>query len=263
MNALSEFIDGMFFHLDQRRYWQAEHYGFKYQRFNAAMNDFSISGQVIFPNTLPPIADILFFHSAQFNYQFSLPMTAFLCKAGCRVTMFDYRGGGESRGKASLDNIKQDARAVFDWMKINGYGKQGIIFFGQGVGADCALQLYSEVSRDVRGLILESVYDTKKGWLKEKWGPIIGDIAAACLNVKTKDPAEILPTVKAPCVIVQPELDTFCRKRQRLLVRQHASKGTQIWSIAHCKYLYPFAGQYPQWENKAIEFIVKRCLKKP
>lgn len=146
-------------------------------------------------------------------------------------------------------------------MKSAGYGKQGLVFFGQGVGADCALQLYKDVPHDVNGLILESVYNTKKGWLKEKWGPVIGDIAAACLNVTAIDPAEILPTVKVPCLIVQPELDTFCRKQQRLLVRQHAPKGAQILNIANCKYLYPFAGQYPQWEKKAVEFITKKCLK--
>ena len=262
MKLFSEFIDGMFFNLDQRSYWQAEHYGFNYQRFTAKLADNNtISGQVIIPNTAKPLADILFFHSAQFNYLFSLPMTAFLYKAGFRVTMFDYRGGGESRGKASMNNIKEDARAVFDWMKSAGYGKQGLVFFGQGVGADCALQLYKDVPHDVNGLILESVYNTKKGWLKEKWGPVIGDIAAACLNVTAIDPAEILPTVKVPCLIVQPELDTFCRKQQRLLVRQHAPKGAQILNIANCKYLYPFAGQYPQWEKKAVEFITKKCLK--
>ena len=56
MKLFSEFIDGMFFNLDQRSYWQAEHYGFNYQRFTAKLADNNtISGQVIIPNTAKPI----------------------------------------------------------------------------------------------------------------------------------------------------------------------------------------------------------------
>jgi hypothetical protein len=78
---------------------------------------------------------------------------------GINFIITDYRGYGKSSGSPSASTMLKDAHTVFryvmDWLKKNSYtGK--IIIMGRSLGSAPALEIASNFSDDISGLIIES-----------------------------------------------------------------------------------------------------------
>lgn len=259
---LSKLVENTFFNGNSQNYWQPYHYGLKHREFSVKnIRGDEIQAQVLLPNSITSNHIIIFFHSAQFNMSFNLPQVAFLTQNGIPVIMFDYSGCGRSSGENSLDSLVHDARSVLEWLEDQAeYKNFKIIFFGQGLGCDAALQLYNEYSEKVSGLVLESPYYNRKHWLIDKWGPLIGHIGSSLLKTKATEPSEILPTIKTSLLVIYPENDQFIHRSEKKFVLNHLPTRAFVWEVPQCKYLGIFGTNQIQWQNKLLNFIRKKCI---
>jgi uncharacterized protein len=91
------------------------------------------------------------------------------------VFVFDYRGYGRSTGYPNEPGVYRDARAAYHWLTAErGIAPDGVVFFGESLGAAVALQLATEVAP--RALILESPFTSAVTmgqrlfpWLPVRW----------------------------------------------------------------------------------------------
>jgi fermentation-respiration switch protein FrsA (DUF1100 family) len=75
---------------------------------------------------------------------------------GLAVFIFDYRGYGQSQGKATEKGTYSDMRGAISWLKTRGWQNQQMIYFGRSLGAGVTLQLALE--QPPAGLVLESPF---------------------------------------------------------------------------------------------------------
>lgn len=75
---------------------------------------------------------------------------------GLSVFIFDYRGYGESEGRANEEGTYQDAQAAWEYLLSMGYKPNNIILYGQSLGGAVAAYIASE--REPKALILEGAF---------------------------------------------------------------------------------------------------------
>ncbi len=95
---------------------------------------------------------------------------------GLAVFIFDYRGYGQSEGKADEEGTYNDMRGALSWLQKKGWKTEQMIYFGRSLGAGVALQLALE--QPPAGLVLESPFTSIKAmgqhhyallWLVAGW----------------------------------------------------------------------------------------------
>ncbi|RKX28004.1 MAG: alpha/beta hydrolase [Candidatus Zixiibacteriota bacterium] len=102
-----------------------------------------------------PTSVLLFCHGNGGNISHRFETIEYILGLGADIFIFDYRGYGQSDGSPSEENIYVDARACFDWLKIEGrYKSEQIVLFGRSLGGVVAIDLARQVP--CRGLIVES-----------------------------------------------------------------------------------------------------------
>ena len=99
---------------------------------------------------------VLFCHGNAGDIGDRVDNIALLHRLGLAVFIFDYRGYGQSGGKASEEGLYQDARAALAWVKKEGNRPERMIYFGRSLGASVALQLAIEEAP--AALVMESPF---------------------------------------------------------------------------------------------------------
>ena len=256
MNLLHRIAENAFFSVDNRSYWQARHYGLDCHLFQClSKTSDDIHGQILLPKNKAIKGTVFYCHPAVFNLEFNLPQVAFLCQEGYQVVMFDYAGCGQSSGETQLDGLYTDTQAAFDWWKQSDYFSPKVALFAQGVGCDAALQLYEEESDLIDALILESPYCTRKGWIVDRWGPVLGHIAASQLITFTHEPAEIISNVKVPLLLIYPEHDQHTHKSEKQALLKLIPPTTTIWNVPKKKFLETFGDKSNEWHERLIQYL--------
>lgn len=262
MGFMSGFVEGFFFNTDNRTYWLPQHFGLKAKRFKTtAAAGHQLSGLVLESKKKDSIGTIFFFTPALYNVSFNIGQAAFLTDHGFNVLMFDYSGCGNSLGHSSIAGLLSDAQAVFGWFKQSEYYSGKVALFAQALGCDAALQFYSKNQADVCGLALESCYASRQGWIKDKWGPVIGDLAASQLNIDAIEPKDVLPTIRVPLIEIFPEKDTYIHSNQKSAVFNVTPKSAEIWNVSGAKSLAVFPQSVSNQERLA-HFFEKKCFKR-
>jgi fermentation-respiration switch protein FrsA (DUF1100 family) len=100
---------------------------------------------------------LLFFHGNAGNISHLVESIAFFHKLGLSVFIIDYRGFGESTGKASVNGTIRDAWTAWQWLTgSRGVPASRIILFGRSLGGGVAAALAARVTP--KALILESTF---------------------------------------------------------------------------------------------------------
>lgn len=262
MPFLSDLVESMFFRPDERSYWNAALYGLRFQQKEIVIDPKqSVRSEILFKDEKDLTKSgpwVLFFHSAQFNMSYNLQQIAFIALEGIPVVMFDYRGCGRSKGEINLALLPEDADAVYRMLSDSGFKPESFkecILMGQGVGADALLRFYERHREEVSAVLIESCYATQKGWLEERYGPVVGNFVAKLLKETDRQPVEVIQTVDCPLILVTPGSDDFVRRRQRALLRAAAPQGTIFWDVRGKKYLGVFSDNDSPFRPELIRFI--------
>jgi fermentation-respiration switch protein FrsA (DUF1100 family) len=81
-----------------------------------------------------------------------------LHRLGVSLFIFDYRGYGQSAGRASEEGTYADIRGALTWLDTQGWQAEQMIFFGRSLGAAVALQ--AALEKPPAGVILESPFSS-------------------------------------------------------------------------------------------------------
>ena len=262
MKAFSDFIEGFFFPSDRRDYWKPEHYGLKTQPLTVEHpKGYRLDARVIQAKGKDLKGRVVALHSGLFNREFNLPQVLFWAQAGYEVVSFDYSGYGQSQGVSRVDGLLEDTEAVIRAYDQYCQVKMPYLLFAQGIGCDAALQYYDRHADRVAGLILESAYDTRRGWVKDRWGPVIGDIAAAAIHFAAPEPSEVLPRVHVPLMVVYPQSGRYIHKKQRTLVCEKLPAHAQLGLVPKTPSFGIFTVPDSLWQKNALKFAAKKVFK--
>ncbi|MCG5549150.1 alpha/beta hydrolase [Halorhodospira halochloris] len=101
---------------------------------------------------------LLFFHGNAGNISHRLDSIEIFSELGLDVIIFDYRGYGQSEGRAHEQGLRRDARAAAEWLEENRDGLAGpkTVYFGRSLGGPLAAE--AAAHRQPSALILESTF---------------------------------------------------------------------------------------------------------
>lgn len=259
MNLLSSFVESFFFQCDNRSYWIPQHFGLKGEYFFAESPEKKkrISAGLICHPDVEPKATVLYFYAGLRNWQFNLPQVLYLLLSGYQVAVFDYAGAGASEGSLTLDGIGEDAQIVLDYLKAHQKYQGKLFVFAQGVGCDAALRLCEANVNDIGALVMESPYHSRKGWLLDHWGPIVGDLASWALKTETLEPKDIVSDLSIPTLVFFPERNSFLPEKQKKAFIGLLNNPAAVATVPKKDYLAVFTGDRNQQQDKALNFFEK------
>jgi pimeloyl-ACP methyl ester carboxylesterase len=105
----------------------------------------------------PALGHILFFHGNAGNMSRRVPDAQVLAAEGFDVLMFDYRGYGQSTGRATEEGTYRDSRAALTALRARaGVTPERIFYLGESLGAAIALALALE--EPPAGLVMRSPF---------------------------------------------------------------------------------------------------------
>ncbi len=107
---------------------------------------------------------VLFCHGNAGNISHRIDNLARFRRLGLSVFIFDYRGYGRSKGRASEAGTYSDARGALAYLKDRGWTSGQMIYFGRSLGAGVSVQLALETPPGA--LVLESPFPSiaAMGW---------------------------------------------------------------------------------------------------
>ena len=117
----------------------------------------------------------IFFGGQWGRTRWDLPKLALLRELGCEVLIFDYRGFGDSTGKATETGFYRDADAAYRYLiETKHVPPARIVLVAHSLGTGIAIDLASRSL--VGGLILDGAYDSipscaadRYPWLPVRW----------------------------------------------------------------------------------------------
>jgi len=128
----------------------------KYEEVTFRMDTATLSGIILNPVNVHPLATIIYFHGAGGNVTTYVPITKPLADAGFRVFMIDMQGYGKSTGKPTHLNIAHDAQVVFDNLMLRkDISSTKVIVMGVSMGTQIATKIAKDNQDRIAALVLE------------------------------------------------------------------------------------------------------------
>jgi hypothetical protein len=111
---------------------------------------------------------LLFFHGNAGNISYRLDKAMVIRSTKVNVFAIDYRGFGQSQGRATEKGLYLDAQAAYNYLRIQRKIKEeDIIIYGSSLGGAVAVDLASK--EKVSALILEGVFSTAKDFAARRY----------------------------------------------------------------------------------------------
>ena len=131
--------------------------GLEYESVSIAASDgITLSGWFVLAKNARAV--VLFFQGNAGNISNRLATLSRFHDLGLSTLIIDYRGYGESSGRASIRGVQRDAAAAWEWLLKRGYSEKKIIVFGRSLGGAVAADLARTVTPGA--LILESTFSS-------------------------------------------------------------------------------------------------------
>ena len=258
MSILSSFVESFVFQCNNRSYWIPQHFGLTGEYFFAedARAKKRISAGIIkHPEAEHIKGTVLYFYAGVCNWQYNLPQVLFLLFSGYQVVVFDYAGAGASEGSLTIDGLTEDAQAVFNLLKSAHKIEGKIAVFAQGIGCDAAIRFCSENADQVAALAMESPYASRKGWMRDHWGPLIGDLMANCLSCRTADAQTLVPNLKTPMMVFFPANNLYLPEKQKQAFIKLLDARTRVVDVPKKSYLAVFTGDCNKEQMEVVHFF--------
>jgi len=124
-------------------------------------------------------------------------------KLGVDVFLFDYRGFGRSEGRPSEEGTYRDAVAAHRYLEeARGIAREGLILFGESLGAAVAIEL--SLLKDAAALVLEAPFTSIAGMTRVAY-PFLAPFTSF---VRTRyDNLKKIPEVELPLLLFHSRRD--------------------------------------------------------
>ena len=170
---------------------------------------------------------VLFCHGNAGNISHRVDNLRLLRELGLAVFIFDYRGYGQSAGKANEEGTYSDMRGALNWLQKQGWTPDRMIYFGRSLGAGVALQLALE--QPPAGLVLESPFTSIKAMGQQHY-PLLWLLAGWALEARYDNLTKI-GQLKVPLLIFHGERDEIVPAQMGRQLFQAAPQPKQLYSI--------------------------------
>ena len=189
---------------------------------------------------------VLFCHGNAGNISHRVDNLRHLRELGLAVFIFDYRGYGQSEGKASEEGTYSDMRGALSWLKEKGWSSQQLIYFGRSVGAGVALQLALE--QPPAALVLESPFTSLKAMGKHHY-PLLWQLAGWALQARYDNLSKI-GQLTVPLLLFHGDRDTIVPHQMAQELFAQAPQPKQFYSIPRAGHNNTYAvGGEKYWQT--------------
>ena len=192
---------------------------------------------------------VVFCHGNAGNISHRVDNLRLLREQGLAVFIFDYRGYGQSDGKASEQGTYSDMRGALNWLNEKGWTTDRMIYFGRSVGAGIALQL--AIEEPPAGLILESPFTSIRAMGQHHY-PLLWLLAGWALEARYDNMAKI-GQLKTALLIFHGDRDEIIPQQMGRELFEQAPQPKRFYSIPRAGHndTYDVGGEqyWQQWKN--------------
>ena len=127
---------------------------------------------------------IFFCHGNAGNISGRIDKARFFYDLNCNFFIFDYRGFGKSKGKATENNLYKDADSAYNFLLSKNISPETIIGYGESLGSAVVIDLASR--RKLKAIIIEGGFSSGKDMAKYIYPYIPFFLSSVKLNSEDK-----------------------------------------------------------------------------
>jgi alpha-beta hydrolase superfamily lysophospholipase len=158
--------NSLFYFPDRDVYLTPDKVGYQYEKIHIPQGDTYLSAWKILAKREPKLGTILHFHGNAQNMTAHFLFVAWLSDLGFDVLTFDYRGYGESPGKAEREGIFHDAMAAVTYAEQH---SDKFYIIAQSIGGAIAVPAVAEVQpKKLQALVIESSFSSYRSIARSK-----------------------------------------------------------------------------------------------
>ena len=215
------------------------------------------------PNRIAFKGSVYFLHGNSDNISAYLDAVAWLPEAGYQVFMLDYRGFGQSEGRAQLPQIFDDIRDGFNWLeKQPSVADKPVFVIGQSIGAALAAYLFSEdesLKQRIDGLVFDAGFNryddmTQLIWQRHWFSWWLQLPARWVVDARYNPEEEIANLSPTPLLVLHSPEDKIVDYSQGRALYQQAREPKEFVST-HGTHIKTF--DYPQYQQKLLQFFAQ------
>ncbi len=168
---------------------------------------------------------IVYFGGRRSNHEKNMIRANALARTGSSVFIFEYRGFGDTNGRATLATLLEDGLAAYDAVIALGYSEDRIILYGESLGA--AVAAYVSSKRSSIGVILQSGFSSLEVQIKDMIPPlrIYPGWMFPKLHLST---ADSIRESHPPLLILHGDCDNVVNKRHAEQLFMDGGPGTKL-----------------------------------
>jgi fermentation-respiration switch protein FrsA (DUF1100 family) len=179
-----------------------------YEEVNFLATDATqLSGWLIPGQTGAPV--VLFCMGNAGNISHRLETLQLLHDLGVAVFIFNYRGYGTSKGKASEAGTYNDVAGAMEFLRGRGWAADRTILFGRSLGA--AISLEGSLRKPPAGLIMESAFTSINAMGRHHY-PLLNTLLGWLIGAKYNN-LEKIDQLKTPLLLIHGKNDSICPPR--------------------------------------------------
>ncbi len=262
--------DSLFYQPDSKLYWAPEQFGLWYEevRFSAA-DGTRLAGWFL-PAKGKALGTVVHFHGNAANISNHLYAVRWLPHAGYNVFLFDYRGYGESQGRATREGMLQDGVAAIETVrKRPDVDPQRLVILGQSLGGAIAIGALARAGTEgVKALVIEggfaSYREVVRLILKRSWISWPFQYPVAYLLFSDQfSPLDDLPRIASvPLLAVHGMADqTVPIEEGRHLFEAFPGSDKAFWPIPAAQHMEVFGPPGSPWREQLLQWMEKKLGK--
>ncbi len=168
---------------------------------------------------------VVYFGGRRSNHAKNMIRANALLQTGVSVFIFDYRGFGEAKGRATVSSLLEDGLAAYDAAIALGYSADQIVLYGESLGASVAAYVSSK--RKACGLILQSGFSSLEVQIKDMIPPL--RVYPRCMFPKLRlSTAENIKENHPPLLILHGDNDSVVDKKHADKLFEVGGAGTRL-----------------------------------
>lgn len=197
---------------------------------------------------------ILFCHGNTGNISYRRYVVDLCREINLSLFLFDYQGYGLSRGRVTLDNLKQDGETAYNYLRQLGYSPDKIIVWGESLGGLVATHI--TLKYPCHRLLLLATFSDLSSLASQSTG-VVGQMAYPFLIFQGESNLERIKRANIPVLIIHSSED-------EIIPYTHAEE--LFHGINHpWKSLVTIRGKHgtPQLTLQVIEEVMRFCWQPP
>lgn len=189
-----------------------------------------LHGWIMSPDSAWNGITILFFHGNAGNIFTQYTEIVPLINQGFKVFLFDYSGFGFSEGKATRDNILQDAYSALSYAENRKELNTGkLILYGQSLGGHLALVVAARKQESIDGVVTEGAFSSHRDIASERSG-----FFGRMLVAEKYSGVKAVQKYKKPLLVIHSTNDEVVPFQMGRKLFNHANEPKYFYAVDKC-----------------------------